>query len=97
MLRMPQIKKAVTKCSKEYGVASVRLFGSYAKGEATEKSDIDFYVDSDLKGLRFVGFVEALKKALGEKEIDAINASHVEENSALLNEINKTGILLYER
>ena len=31
------------------------LFGSYAKGYATEKSDVDLCIDTDLKGLNFVG------------------------------------------
>lgn len=30
---------------KELGVSKLGLFGSYAKGEQTEKSDIDFYVE----------------------------------------------------
>ncbi|MBP5602687.1 MAG: nucleotidyltransferase domain-containing protein [Treponema sp.] len=34
-------------------VKSAVLFGSYAKGYATENSDIDLLVDSNLKGLKF--------------------------------------------
>lgn len=30
---------------KELGVSKLGLFGSYAKGEQTEESDIDFYVE----------------------------------------------------
>ncbi|HET8864227.1 MAG TPA: nucleotidyltransferase family protein [Gracilimonas sp.] len=30
---------------KEFGVSKLGLFGSYAKGEQTEDSDLDFYVE----------------------------------------------------
>lgn len=32
---------------KKYGVTSISLFGSYARGEETEESDIDFFVEFD--------------------------------------------------
>ena len=34
-----------------YGVRRAVLFGSYAKGQATPRSDIDILVDSGLRGL----------------------------------------------
>jgi predicted nucleotidyltransferase len=33
----------------KHGAFNVRIFGSVARGEETEKSDIDFLVDYDLK------------------------------------------------
>ena len=42
-----------------YGVTWAVLFGSIAKGTATPKSDLDLLVQSDLKGLKFVGLIEA--------------------------------------
>ena len=36
---------------KRYGVKRLTLFGSYASGEATGGSDLDFYIDNeDLRG-----------------------------------------------
>lgn len=35
--------------AEKHGVYNVRVFGSVARGEATEDSDIDFLVDYDLK------------------------------------------------
>lgn len=46
MLTIPQIKLAVTKVGKKYGIKSAYLFGSYAKGEATESSDVDILIDA---------------------------------------------------
>ena len=37
-----------------------------AKGTAAEKSDLDLLVDSKLRGLKIVGFIEAVRQAVGE-------------------------------
>ena len=80
-----------------YNVKSAVLFGSYAKGYATDKSDIDLLVDSSLKGLRFFALLEDVKEALGEKEVDLFDVTHIEAGSKIQNEINNTGIKIYER
>ena len=72
------------------------LFGSYAKGLATEKSDVDLYVSSSLVGLRFVGLIERLRQKL-HKKIDLIRSSELNNNIELVNEIMKDGIKIYER
>ena len=45
MLTIPEIKDAVEKIAPEYPVKRVQLFGSYADGLATEKSDVDMLVE----------------------------------------------------
>ncbi|AHJ14289.1 nucleotidyltransferase family protein [Sulfurospirillum multivorans] len=56
-----------------YHITSLALFGSTARGEATEKSDIDLLVDfsqtPDL--LTFIELEEKLKSALG-KNVDLV-------------------------
>ena len=47
----------------QYGVSKAVLFGSVAKGTATPKSDLDLLVQSDLKGLKFVGLIEAVRES----------------------------------
>ena len=50
MHEISKIKEVVSKYGKRYGVKSVYLFGSYARGEATEQSDIDLLIEKgDLK------------------------------------------------
>ncbi|MCM1271886.1 MAG: nucleotidyltransferase domain-containing protein [Ruminococcus flavefaciens] len=71
------------------------LFGSYGQGSATEESDIDLLVDSDLKGLRFVGLIEAIRTAV-DKDVDIFDITHVEKGSKIDLEIQKTGVLMYE-
>ena len=44
MLTMDKIKQAVVPLAEKYDIVKVDLFGSYATGTATEKSDVDFLV-----------------------------------------------------
>ncbi len=52
----------------QYGVKRIGLFGSHAKGSATEASDVDVVVEFERPiGLRFVEFAEHLERLLGRK------------------------------
>ena len=77
-----------------YNVKRAILFGSYAKGTATDRSDIDIFVDSGLRGLKFFGLLEDVTDAL-QKPVDLIDLSQVDENSKVMDEINRTGVLIY--
>ncbi|MCQ2743027.1 MAG: nucleotidyltransferase domain-containing protein [Bacilli bacterium] len=70
------------------------LFGSYAKGKATESSDVDLLIDTSLGGLEFVGLIEELRNVL-HKEIDLIRLSSQGENVSFLAEVMKDGIKIY--
>lgn len=74
------------------------LFGSYARGEATEKSDIDIVVDSHgkLVNMNFYGVLYEISESLGKK-IDLFEITEIRKNSHLLDEINRKGVVLYER
>ena len=80
----------------KYGVKRAILFGSYAKGTADEKSDIDMLVDSGLRGLKFVSLYEDIRRALG-KDIDLLDVSHIEKNSRIAKEISATGVIIHEK
>ena len=87
----------VFKCSRvfeEYPVHYCYLFGSYAKGTATERSDVDLLVSTDVSGIKFYGLAERLREAL-KKNIDLINVEQLSDNMDLLNEIMKEGIRIY--
>ena len=70
------------------------LFGSYAKGYATDKSDIDLCVSTSLTGIKFVGLAELLRQRL-HKKIDLIRLSNLNNNIDLVTEIMKDGIKIY--
>ena len=90
------IKEKLEPVFQKYNVRYAVLFGSYAKGTATHKSDVDLLVDSGLKGLRFVELIEAVHNALGEIEIDLFDISHIEKESMVDEEISCTGVKIYE-
>ena len=91
-----EIKSYLEPVFRQYGVKRAVLFGSYGKGNATEKSDIDLMVDSGLKGLSFVGLMESVRKALNEKDIDMFDITHIEKGSLIEREIEQTGVEIYE-
>ena len=45
MTDISTIKKTITPIARSYGVKRIYLFGSYAKGNATENSDVDLLVE----------------------------------------------------
>lgn len=79
-----------------YNVRRAVLFGSYAKATATPSSDVDILVDSGLKGMKFVGFVEKIHETLN-KNVDVLDVTHIDDGSMVSREIDETGVLIYER
>ncbi|MDR0249323.1 MAG: nucleotidyltransferase domain-containing protein [Oscillospiraceae bacterium] len=55
MLTMNEIRTIITPLVEIYPVRRVILFGSYARGNETERSDIDLIIDSEgkLDGFEF--------------------------------------------
>lgn len=89
-----QIQDILVPIFREYNIRKAILFGSYAKGLAKDKSDIDLLVDSGLKGLAFFGLLEDVVNALG-KDVDLLDTSQIIPNSDVDNEIKKTGVMIY--
>lgn len=90
------IEQKLIPICKKFDVKEMYLFGSYAKGNATERSDIDLIVDSNLKGLRFYGLLEDIKEALN-KDIDLIEAREIRAGSDFDKEVRRERICVYER
>ena len=90
-----EIKKIVVSLGKQYGAERIFLFGSYAKGEANENSDIDLRIDrGDIRGLQMAALLVDIEDALGKK-VDMLSTKCFDE--AFLKSIGKDEILLYER
>ena len=89
-----QIQALLIPIFQEYNIRKAVLFGSYAKGIAHDKSDIDLFVDSGLKGMAFFGLLEDVVTALG-KDVDLLDTSQIIPNSEVENEIAKTGVVIY--
>lgn len=65
--------------SAEYGVLKIGLFGSYAKGQPTETSDVDVVVEFARPiGLRFIELSEYLETLFGKK-VDLLTPTGIRE------------------
>jgi predicted nucleotidyltransferase len=91
---LAEIKRRLSPVFQTHGVKSAVLFGSYATGEATARSDIDILVDSGLRGLDFVGLIEYVREAL-QKEVDLIEVHYLKKNSRIEQEVSKNGVYIY--
>lgn len=97
MLTIEQIRKAVTKVGKKYGIKSAYLFGSYAKGTATEGSDVDLIIDDggSIRGyIAFNGFRFELMDELGT-DVDLLTPNSMGER--FYNLIKNDRVLVYGR
>ena len=90
-----EIKSIASPIAKQYGITRLFLFGSYARGEATAESDIDFRVDKgNLKGLFALGGLYSdLEDSFG-KELDLLTTGSLEQS--FLDKISKEEVLIYE-
>ncbi len=95
-----EISKRIMPVAMKYQLPAVYLFGSYARGTATEDSDIDLLVDTtgtNLRGLLALGALYCdLEEAL-EKKIDLITVSSLEQELRLPSEQDFRNTVLKER
>jgi hypothetical protein len=62
----------------EFGVGRIGLFGSYAKGQSDETSDVDIVVEFERPiGFRFVELVDYLENLLGRK-VDVLTPAGIQ-------------------
>lgn len=94
VLTLEKIKKLSSSVLSEYPVDYAYLFGSYAKGKATESSDIDLLISTSITGMKFYGLIEDFRQEL-KKKVEVITLSSLENNQELLHEILKDGIKIY--
>lgn len=90
-----EIKTIVEPIARKYGVKRVYLFGSYARGNVTENSDVDLRIDKgSLKGLfALCGLYTEIEEAL-QMKVDILTTGSLEDE--FLRKIQKEEVLLYE-
>lgn len=96
ILTIEEIKEKIRPICEQYNVIQLFLFGSYARGEATEKSDVDFRLVSgrDMDLFKMSGLRLDLVDALG-KEVDLI--SHISEDCKIFKKhYERDAVLIYE-
>ncbi|WP_067145482.1 nucleotidyltransferase family protein [Methanobrevibacter olleyae] len=96
VVTVEDIQKRIIPIVMKYGINSISLFGSYAKGNANEDSDLDFVMDKgELRGLiQYISLVEDLEEEFN-CHVDLVSKGS--SNKKFLNAIKKDEVLLYER
>lgn len=83
-----EIKNIIKPILKKYGITDIYLFGSYARGEAKETSDIDIYCDKgNIKTFIDQGLLEDELETSLNKKVDIIF------DSSYINDFFKTQIM----
>jgi len=103
-----EIRKRVTPVARKYNLPRVYLFGSYARGEATEGSDVDILIDragSAIHGRGLFGMAAVyndLRESLG-KELDLVTVAALDQDNdsrsarRFSETVRKERISLYEQ
>ena len=93
---LDEIREIASPIARRYGVAALYLFGSYARGEATAESDLDFRVDRDgiTDLLQLGGLYDDLEQCF-QKKTDVLTTQML--SPAFLNAIKGEEVLIYAR
>jgi len=94
ILPLEEIKENVAAILSKYPVEYAVLFGSYAKGTATQTSDIDLLISTEITGMKFFGIAEELRNIL-RKKVDLLDLKQLNNNPELTNNVLKEGIRIY--
>ena len=83
-----KIKDIVKPIAKKYNVQSIYLFGSYARGEANENSDLDFLVfgGDKFKLTNIFSLAEDLRIAF-KRQVDVFEISEINTDSTFYSTI----------
>ena len=95
-----EIKRRVLPVIQKYNIPALYLFGSYARGEATEESDLDFLVDTTvtrLTSLLSLGELYCDLEEIFQKEIDLVTMRSVMQKSQTESDCSFRDTVMKER
>lgn len=79
-----ELQQRISPVAQKYRLKAVYLFGSYARNEATDASDVDILIDRSGSKIRSMfdmgGLYEDLRTGVG-KEIDLVTVQTLEQES----------------
>ena len=94
MRTLSEIQSIVTQLTKQYGAERIYLFGSYARGDMTNSSDIDLRIDKgNIRGFQLGGLLLDLEASLGVP-VNLVPTPSLDKR--FLDAIRDDEILLYE-
>ena len=91
---LDEIKAIATPIAKQYGVAALYLFGSYARGEATPQSDLDFRIEKgQLRSLFQLAGMQIASESGFQKKLDLLTSQNIDPD--FLAAIQPEEVLIY--
>ena len=94
-MTISEIKEKLTPIFIENKIKKATLFGSYAKESASNNSDIDLLIDTEITGFSFFALRSEMEDLIN-KEIDLIANFEIIPKSRIDDEIRRTGVVIYE-
>ena len=97
---LEEIRSRTLPIIQKYHIPAMYLFGSYARGQATEDSDLDFLVDTtgtSLTSLLRLGVLYCDLENAFEKRIDLITVRSIMQNTDMASDIDFRNAVLKER
>jgi predicted nucleotidyltransferase len=97
MLSIEEIKSYIIPVVKKYPVERVILFGSYARGDASDTSDVDLIVESRgrLHNRKIFALGGDLLAVLPVR-VDIYDILEIANPSAMYENIQKEGVIIYD-
>jgi len=103
---LDQLREKIAPIAEKYQIPAVYVFGSYARGEATEDSDVDLLIDrtgSKIRGLFDMGgLYNDINETLG-KNLSLETMQNLSDNSLrrdfprYVHNLNRERIIIHER
>ena len=100
-----ELKSRIIPITQKYKIPAVYLFGSYARNEATDNSDVDILIDRDGSSIRGMfdmgGLYSELRESIG-KEIDLVTLQTIRQESTrnrtpwFVDNLEKDMVAIYE-
>jgi len=97
MLSIEEIKSHIIPIIKKYPVEKVILYGSYARGDASDTSDIDLVVESRgrLRNRKIFALGGELLDVLPVR-VDVYDILEIANPSTMYENIQKEGVIIYD-
>lgn len=96
--------KRVVECIKRYDPEKIIIFGSYARGDADEHSDLDFVVIKNTKERflrRLIEVAKLIDNDLGKVDVFVYTPEEfkrmIEEENPFIEQVIKEGRVIYEK
>lgn len=94
-ISLEEIRTVTGQIAKEYNINKIYLFGSYARGEETDSSDIDMLISSDTLDILSMSRLKQQLTDVFDTEVDVVSDTSVSDVFRFL--IKDDEILIYEK